>query len=530
MACTASLMALRASNEARMSNEQRLADRARSALVLISDHLRRHGYAETAERLGQEAGSNLGKLEVADNMNLMDVLVEFEQYYEMKYQRKPRFARKKGEGEGIAATGTSSRGAGAGVAATRRRAARRQAQKDLLDEKLGLRAPVAAAPFVPEEEPLEQMGEQQDDTIQVCGSSVTLGGGSRTSTGAAAGAATVEEPARQLLEERLLKPLPSWDPDTRNLAQTIRRDIFQEHTGVSWSDVVGLENAKRLLKEAVVLPVMYPQFFTGLLSPWKGILLYGPPGTGKTMLAKAVAAECCTTFFNISASSIVSKYRGDSEKLVRVLFELARYHAPSTIFLDEIDAIMGQRGGQGGAGGGDSEHEGSRRMKTELLIQMDGLARGNERVFVLAASNLPWELDVALLRRLEKRVMVPLPDAPAREAMLQVYMEGRVQEENLASVAERTAGFSGADIRLLCKEAAMRPVRRLMSELDAVGSRAGVAECRPRPSSTPPSSLSQEMLGPVTPSDVDEALRSTKPSAQKFAPRYEQWEKDFGSS
>ena len=176
---------------------------------------------------------------------------------------------------------------------------------------------------------------------------------------------------------------------------------------MAFTDVVSLDSAKRLLKEAVVMPLKYPQLFTGLLSPWCGILLFGPPGTGKTMLAKAVASECNTTFFNISASSIVSKYRGDSEKLIRVLFELARYHEPSTVFMDEIDSIMSHRGGGDGGGG---EHEGSRRMKTELLIQMDGLASGLAHVFVLAASNLPWDLDPALLRRLEKRVLVPLPD------------------------------------------------------------------------------------------------------------------------
>ena len=122
------------------------------------------------------------------------------------------------------------------------------------------------------------------------------------------------------------------------------------------------------------MPVKYPQFFHGLLEPWRGVLLYGPPGTGKTMLAKAVATECGTTFFNISASSIVSKWRGDSEKLVRVLFELARHHAPSTVFMDELDAVAASRDG-GARGGGGNDHEASRRMKTELLIQLDGLSR-----------------------------------------------------------------------------------------------------------------------------------------------------------
>ena len=172
-------------------------------------------------------------------------------------------------------------------------------------------------------------------------------------------------------------------------------------TGVSWDDIAELHECKRLLKEAVVMPLKYPQLFTGLLSGWNGVLLYGPPGTGKTMLAKAVATQCKTTFFNISASSMVSKWRGESEKLVRVLFDLAEYHAPSTIFIDEIDSIMGQRES--------GEHEASRRMKTELLIQMDGLAkRKNSQVFVLAASNLPWELDLAMLRRLDKRCLKPV--------------------------------------------------------------------------------------------------------------------------
>lgn len=304
---------------------------------------------------------------------------------------------------------------------------------------------------------------------------------------------------------------PFEDVEMRNLAESLCRDIIRGNPDVKWDSIKGLETAKRLLKEAVVMPIKYPKYFTGLLSPWKGILLFGPPGTGKTMLAKAVATECKTTFFNISASSVVSKWRGDSEKLIKVLFELARHHAPSTIFIDEIDSVISHRGE------GRSEHEASRRLKTELLIQMDGLSRSNELVFVLAATNLPWELDAAMLRRLEKRILVPLPDPEARKGMFEELLPSATGDDELTYdlLVEKTEGYSGSDIRLVCKEAAMQPLRRLMAVLEEK------QEVIPEDELPP--------VGPIKHNDIEIALRNTRPSAHLHAHRYDKFNEDYGS-
>jgi len=262
------------------------------------------------------------------------------------------------------------------------------------------------------------------------------------------------------------------------LIEAVERDIVEDGVRVTWDDIAELKEAKQLLQEAVVLPLWMPDFFQGIRRPWKGVLMFGPPGTGKTLLAKAVAAECKTTFFNVSAATLSSKWRGESEKMVRLLFEMARFQAPSTIFFDEIDSIAGQRGGA-------NEHEASRRVKTELMVQMDGVSAApaedkasdadapSKTVIVLAATNMPWELDEALRRRLEKRIYIPLPTRAGRVELFRINMRACecAADVSLDQLADRTDGYSGADIANVCRDAAMMSVRRVMDAARAKGYR-----------------------------------------------------------
>lgn len=258
------------------------------------------------------------------------------------------------------------------------------------------------------------------------------------------------------------------DPEKKQLRQALESAIVIEKPNVKWDDVAGLQAAKEALQEAVIFPMRMPHLFTGNRTPWRGILLYGPPGTGKSFLAKAVATEACnSTFISVSSSDLVSKWQGQSERLVKALFELARKSSPCIIFVDEVDSLCSARS--------DNESESSRRIKTEFLVQMQGVGHDNQGLLVLGATNIPWMLDSAIRRRFERRIYIPLPDPYARSVMFRLHLgktphrrapEGQrpdpaKREIDFEELGHRSEGYSGADIGVVVRDAIMIPIRKV---------------------------------------------------------------------
>ena len=247
------------------------------------------------------------------------------------------------------------------------------------------------------------------------------------------------------------------DKEEDEMDEKIMSEIMVNNPGVKFDDIIGMKEMKRILYEIIVVPTIRPDLFTGIRKPQRGILLFGPPGTGKTMIAKAIASECHSTFFNISASSLTSKWVGESEKTVKSLFKIAYKRVPSIIFIDEIDSILSKRS--------ESENEATKRLKTEFLIQFDGMGSNtNARLLVIAATNRPMDLDEALLRRLPKRVYCgPLDEEGRFEFIKKVInrVETQLSDRDIQEVAKMTKGYSNSDLKQLCKEAAFMPVREL---------------------------------------------------------------------
>ena len=248
---------------------------------------------------------------------------------------------------------------------------------------------------------------------------------------------------------------------SNDLRDKVLSEIVDSKPGVKFSDVVGLDGAKQILKEIIIIPNLRPDLFTGLRSPPRGLLLFGPPGTGKTMIAKAVATECQCTFFNISASSLTSKYIGESEKLVRALFELAFEKNPSVVFIDEIESILSKRK--------EDENEAMKRLKTEFLIQFDGVGSSQDaRVLIIGATNRPFDLDPAVVRRLPKRVYIGPFDTEERKFFIKEIIsqnDNTITDEEYGKIAELCNNYSNSDLKELCREAAYEPLREISTNV-----------------------------------------------------------------
>ena len=291
----------------------------------------------------------------------------------------------------------------------------------------------------------------------------------------------------------------------KELVEKIESEIMDYGDPVTFHDIAGLEDAKQTVQEVVCWPMKRPDLFTGLRQAPNGLLLYGPPGTGKTLIGKAIAHESGATFFSISSSSLTSKWIGEGEKLVRVMFAVAAVRQPAVVFIDEIDSLLTQRKSD--------ENEASRRIKTEFLVQLDGTGTsGQGRVLVIGATNRPQELDEAARRRFTKRLYIPLPEENDREILLRVLLETnnhRLIDDEIKKLAKDTEGYSGADLKALSTDAAMGPIREL-------GAKALDVDVQDVP--------------PITYKHFRRALRGMKPSvAPSDLDQYIEWDKTYGT-
>ncbi len=296
-------------------------------------------------------------------------------------------------------------------------------------------------------------------------------------------------------------------PEAGNQEEIVDSLIVSQKPEVRWEDIGGLEEAKREIREAIILP------FIKAKPPYvrapRTILLYGPPGTGKTLLAKASSSTLDAIFFEARMPTLLSKYFGESQKLISALFGKAREKQPSLIFIDELDSMAMSR---------DSDiDESTRRVLSQMLTEIEGFNTSrDDRVLVMGATNKPWDLDDAVVSRFQKRIYVPLPDQEARKSIFMIHLEeADTSGISLSDLAVRTDGFSGRDLASLCQEAITRMVREKNPGIEKLT----VKELETY-------SLSHR---PLKTEDFEAAFGKVKPSARASdIERYEEWRKEFG--
>ncbi|KAF7365645.1 AAA domain-containing protein [Mycena venus] len=284
-----------------------------------------------------------------------------------------------------------------------------------------------------------------------------------------------EVQAKQL---EALKRLGHGNLELDEYERTVANEVIHpDDITVKFSDIGGLDAIVSSLRESIIYPLVYPNLFSSssLLGSPKGVLLYGPPGCGKTMLAKALAKESGATFINIAASVLTNKWFGESNKLVAALFKLARKTQPSIIFIDEIDSFLRERSS--------GDHEVTGMMKAEFMTQWDGLLSSTDRILVLGATNRPNDIDAAILRRMPKRYAVSLPNLEQRLNILNLILHETplAPDFPMTILAELSSGQSGSDLREMCRNAAMVPVREFVRKTNGDKGALGAGAARGAP-------------------------------------------------
>jgi vacuolar protein-sorting-associated protein 4 len=302
---------------------------------------------------------------------------------------------------------------------------------------------------------------------------------------------------------------------------------------VSWDDIVGLEHVKSLLQQTLILPIEIPQVFVGNCRPIKSILLYGPPGTGKTFLAKAMATNAGRNFYPVTSADLISKYVGDSEKQIKVLFETLKVNRPCILFMDELEALCCKR-----------EEVTHTKTVQQFLIQLDGITTGGstDGIFFMGCTNVPWSLDIGMRRRLERRIYIPLPTEEERKEMIQFYLSKNaniITEAQFKDLASRTPYFSCSDIKTLAETACMKPTGMILNaEAFEVVNK---THLRPYDGPLPMKNVhlcpyaevadkSKIMVPEVTYKHVLSALKEIKCTiSEEELHQYEEWTQQFGS-
>ncbi|XP_023174090.2 katanin p60 ATPase-containing subunit A-like 2 [Drosophila hydei] len=479
--------------------------RRRNLLYLMHRYLLENGYYNSAETLKGE-GRLTEEYEVCDNVDLDAIYLDYASYFNMKFGKYPRVLKKMGPKLKVELSSTKGARPAEQSGSQSHSQTQSQSQSQSVqrpgDSQAFWHAGVGAATAAAAASLAADSQQQGPGQLQANRLSLHIKKMDTAETMAEPRIAAFNEIEHGHAGDDALFASLEW----QSLAELVKTSILCEDIKLRWTDICGNHSAIELVKEAVLTPIEYPQLFAHGLKPWRSLLLHGPPGSGKTYLAKALYAETRgkVTFFNITASIMVSKWRGESEKILRVLFHMAARRSPSVIFFDEIESLTSKRDRA-------TDHESSKRFKNELLQLLDGMEHTLSGVFVLASTNLPWDIDEAFLRRFEKKLLVQLPTAAERSNLISRLLGTTLSLtpkllEQLTTLSEH---FTGDEIRLACKEVSMQRMRH------------ATRACR---ESNPPkeSQAAQE-------SSVERAFQQIRPLGMKLLAKHEQWQQENGS-